>query len=653
MKENWHYRKQIGDAGLTKIPPRIKDLGEHSVRIFVREVIQNNLDAAINGEKVSLTIKVDEWDSVKIAEFFGFIGVDHIELLRRANKMADPGISPYLKACSQIINGKTERAILISVEERNCIGLIGPVRQTEKEKSHFDSLMRKVEDNGAKKETSNTGGTWGKGSSIFTYTSNLWTWFAYSKLSVPWQDINTNIEHKTRFIGRCMLAPFFEEEDNTSYLGDGWFCDIKQKIDAYPFLNEHADRFAKQLGIERNVENYGTSFYVPFFKPLYDSGVEIQSIQDIEKEFISQVMQNWFIPIYYEELEVIVKSEFNTLIINKEFIQSVQELKFKLQIIDWYDKGCPPDSRFLREEIEIELPKLKADFITDKNKFTKTKKKSKADFLIRIIDEEEIFIDNWKTVNKVALCRNRGMIVNDEELVPGSVFRTESILFGGLLARCETLLEARKHQDLFLAYSENPAHNTWCRDKKDYDKCYLERFEGQNPRPTFYINNIFIQIIKIFKKIFNEEAEDKENHVICSIFKKLAKLKSHGNSQGEQSIFAIRKLEELEIDLQGRYIFRRRIISNSEKSKIEILFSPYLSTLEGEINSDFDALDVPEFNEIDILDMGNNLLYSGNKANIILEPRQEIDIKIRTCSIDTNPYFKNIDPLIKISGKLI
>src|SRR5688572_9892920 len=106
MQDNWYYRKQQGDAGLNRKPPRLKDLGEHSVRIFVREVLQNNLDAAVQGKTVNVEIKLHEWKKKEVESFFTFVGADHIELLKKSATDPDPSVAPYLKECLEIINGK-------------------------------------------------------------------------------------------------------------------------------------------------------------------------------------------------------------------------------------------------------------------------------------------------------------------------------------------------------------------------------------------------------------------------------------------------------------------------------------------------------------------------------------------------------------------
>lgn len=649
----WYYRTQKGDAGLNRKPPRLKDLGEHSVRIFVREVIQNNLDASEDGKPVTIEISIKEWKQREIDSFFEFVGMPHINLLKKSASEPDPSVAPYLKNCIDVINGKKTSSFLITVEESGCIGLLGPVRESKNEKSHFDALMRKVENNEAKKETTNTGGTWGKGSSIFTYTSHLWTWFSYSTLSKPWFDPEKKIEHKKRFIGRCMLAPFFDEEKNESFLGDGWFCDTSHEIDAFPFINSKADDFAYRLGLKVRNDKPGTTFYIPFFNPQLESGVENVDIKDLKNEFAVQVMQNWFIPIYNELLTVKLTTDGETVTINKEYLYHTNQLKFKLQLLEWHKNGCPPDDkRLIKEQIEIEVPALSEGFINERTMFAKLRQKAKVDLIIRVLDEDEDFKDEWGTTNKVALCRNKGMVINDEGIFDSKTIRTESILLAGLMSRYELVEDKKKHIDLFLAYAENPAHNIWCRSSNDYDRCFLDRFEGKRPKPEASINHLFNEIYRVFKRLIEEDTEQKDNKDICTIFKKLARLKSRGDDPGGKALFFLRSLND-EIDPEGRYVFTKRVISNNEERNVEVMFKSYIDSLEGERDKDFDSLGIKEFSDLELINTSNKIIDEGVSPKILLEPHQEVVIKIRTCKIDKNPLFKNVEPFIKASAKLV
>lgn len=657
MSNKWYYRKQSGDAGLNRKPPRFKDLGEHTIRVFVREVIQNNLDAAIEGKPITVEITIQEWEKKEVKSFFEFVGEEHINLLKKSAIDPDPSIKPYLNNCVDILNGKISPSFLIIVEETNCIGLLGPVRETKKDKSHFDALMRKVENNEAKKETTNTGGTWGKGSSIFTYTSQLWSWFSYSQLSTSWLDTRINVEHKKRFMGRCMLAPFFDESNNSSYIGDGWFCDADKfnmngLEDGYPFVNNVADELADQLGLKKRTTP-GTTFYIPFFKPQFENGNDNIDLKSIQKEFVEQVMQNWFIPIFNGVLTVKITAGSKTIVINKDQLKIVDELRFKLQLLEWYGNDCPPDDkRFIREQIEIEVPALKDDFVNERTRFAKERQKAKLDLIIRVLDDDEDFSDQWKTINKVALCRNKGMIINDEPFLENKSLRTESILLGGLMAKYELVEDKKKHLDLFLAYSENPAHNTWCRTSNDYDRCFLDRFEGKRPKPESSINHLFNEIYRVFKKLIEEDVEQKENKDICTIFKKLAQLKSRGIDSASETLFFMRSLGD-DIDSEGRYIFTKKIISASKKDNIEVYFRSYIDSLEGEKDKDFEHLGIKDFSIIELINSNNDVITSSTNPKIQLSPGEEVILKIRTCKIDNNPYFKNVEPFIKTYAKKV
>lgn len=592
---------------------------------------------------------------MRYKHFFEFIGKEHIDLLKKSAEDPDPSVLPHLKDCIEIINSRKKTSFSVVVEESNCIGLLGPVRESKKEKSHFDALMRKVENNEAKKETTNTGGTWGKGSSIFTYTSHLWTWFSYSYLSTPWHDKRINIEHKRRLIGRCMLAPFFQEKTNESYLGDGWFCDTEKFYDnkledGYPFVNTQADELAEKLGLSRRTEP-GTTFFIPFFNAKLENGDREVTIDNLQKEFVEQILQNWYIPIFNELLTVQIVCENSDTLINKSYLGTIPELKFKLQLLDWYEKNCPPeDKRFIKEQIEIDVPALKDDFVNERTLFAKERQTAKIDLIIRVLDEDEDFDDNWETVNKIALCRNKGMLVDNEALFENKTLRTESILFGGVMSKYEVNADKKKHLDLFLAYSENPAHTTWCRAANDYDRCFLDKFERTRFKPEASIRHLFNEIYRVFKKLLEEDIEHKENKDICTIFKKLAKLRSKGSDSTGKPLFYMRSLSD-EVDTKGRFVYTKKIISASDENEIEVFFKSYIDSLEGEWDKNFDNLGIGDFSNIEILNENDGVIDDGTNPRLKLTPTEEVIIKIRTCSIDGNPFFKNVEPFIKAYAK--
>ncbi|MEJ0031556.1 MAG: hypothetical protein WDO15_14800 [Bacteroidota bacterium] len=650
MEIGWNYQQKKGNAGLGGRPPRLKDLGEHSIETFVRELIQNSLDAKLEASKpVEIVIKLEEWKRSQIQGFFEIIGKKHLDLFSESHRQAITEVKPKMADGIKLIEGKKTKTFSLTIEEHNCIGLTGSVKGAEG-KSNFSSLMRKTDDNEAKKELSNSGGTWGKGSSIFAYSSDLWMWFCYTALSEPNSE-DDGQQQTTRFIGRGMLSPYYSKTDDIGYFGDCWFC--KKNTDAFPLLNDDADLFAEVIGLSKRVRQPGTTFFIPFFNTF----LENPTSESATHEFYSQVLRNWFVPIYNNELIVtIFEGEKEHYRLNRDFLGNVEQLKFKLEILKWYNENCPPSEKFIKETYELEVPALKEDYRTTKNQFSWEKEKVKADLVIRVIDPEEDIADDWGTMNKVMLTRNRGMLIDHHLPFDLTSIRTESILFGGLQSKSELNENKRRHLDLFLGYSENPAHNKWCQTNKDYNSCFLDFFEGRRPAPEWYIKKIFDEVYKSFKKLFDKEQAPETSKDICSIFKKFAHLRISGESNKLSSLFSLRTPSNTTnptVDNDGRFIFKYLLKSTCNDGPISVTFKAYLNSWEGETDTEFDLLGVSDFKNIQLFDSAEKIISDGEKPSILLSTDEEKHIVIKTCKISGNPNFKNLDPLIKATAKLL
>lgn len=658
MKPYWDYTKIKSNKSLSRKPPRFKDLGAHDINIFVRELIQNCLDARFDEAlPVKIRIVIKEWGKSEIKNVLDLLGEEHIELLKKSYAEALPEVQVQMKDGYDIICGRKEKTYCLIIEERNCIGLTGS-EEGVNDKSHFNALLRQNDNNESKKELSNSGGTWGKGSSIFTFISKMWTWFCYTQLSVPWNDTDGNITHAKRFMGRCMIAPFYDKPTKESYLGDGWFC--KPDTDAFPYVNDDADEKAKTFGLDLRTES-GCTFLIPFLNPLIErsdnSYFDEPTIENVFSEFRKQTLINWFIPIYNKQLKVEIECKDQTISVDKDYLtKEVPELKFKIEILKWYQDDCPPHKNFIRETIEVDVPGLQKGFVNIFNRFASNKERIKLDLVIRVLSEDEDYENQWGTKNTVALTRNKGMIVTHYEeatrfLERSSDFRTESILFAGLLSQSENDVNKRKHLDLFLAYAENPPHNNWCSSDKDVS--YLEFFEGRRPDKT--VRDIYDRIYAAFKELFNEDKAQPTNKDICSIFKKLARLKTTGDEGAGKALYYMRTPDGVtnpEI-ISGRYNFEFKFVHSENVSEnVRVDFKSLIESLEGETDKDFDKLGIPDFENIELFDKSGNTIDTGNNPSILLRPGNPLTVRIRTCNIDSNSRFKNLMPIIKTTGKV-
>ena len=657
MKPYWDYTRIKSNKSLSRKPPRFKDLGTHDIKTFVRELIQNCLDARYDESlPVEIRMEIIEWGKEEINNFLALLGDEHIALLKKSYEEALPEVQVQMKEGYDILCGIKEKTFCLIVEEKNCVGLTGS-EEGVNDKSHFNALLRQNDNNESKKEElENSGGTWGKGSSIFTFISKMWTWFCYTKLSSPWNNVEESIIHNKRFMGRCMIAPFYDKANRESYQGDGWFC--KPNTQAFPYVNEDADDIAKSMGLELRNEP-GCTFLIPFLNPLCESIENDEpELQEVFSEFRNQVLQNWFIPIFNEQLKVIVHSQGQNIEIAKEYLEKeVHELKYKIAILNWCQDGCPPDKRFVRETIEVEVPGLQSSFINANNRFAKEKERIKLDLVIRVLTEDEDYENLWGTKNKVALARNKGMIVTNFDddlkfLEHSTDFSTESILFAGRLSQSEMDSQKRKHLDLYLGYSENPAHNKWCSSTADYAICYLNFFEGK--RPDKAVRDIYDRIRGAFLELFKDDKAHPTNKDICSIFKKLARLKTSGDEGTGKALYFMRTPDGItnpEI-IDGRYIYEFKFVhSESQLDNVRVDFNSFIESLEGETNKDFDNLGIPDFENIELFDKSGTEIDSGKSPSIVLAHGESLTVRIKTCHIDSNSRFKNLKPIIKTSGK--
>ncbi|MBA3648839.1 MAG: hypothetical protein H0W62_09880 [Chitinophagales bacterium] len=649
--KNIELKGQSGTAGSDNIPGRIKDLGEHNIALLIREDIQNKLDVPFDvREPVEVTYELSEMSKASVDRFIRRMGDEYFEnYFKKSYKN-----TKYQDAKELMQNGikllaRKKKWFSLQIIEKNCKGLVGDEKPLDDEKSNFNALMRII--NSSEKDSSVQGGTWGKGSSIYTFISGVWFFFAYSVLSQKWKSTTK------RFLGRGVFSPFYNNKEDFKYSGQSFYCRVENGTasDALPFVNDDADREADlfELNSRENSE-YGTTLFIPGFCPV----IEDYSLEGMIQEFRDEILKNWFIPIFHNRLKCQITTSGETITIDRNYLFNVPELKYKLKLLQWRDDGYPESEGFKMEKISIDLPKLSDAYRSEKNQSAWHNKTSVAiDLAVRILNKEEFkdFKDTWKTSDTVALARNNGMIVSYyqgealTELVNDQV-KTESILFAGVLSRTEKNQQAREHMDLFLAYSENPAHNTWCSTKEEISICHLERFDLKNP--TNRVRQIKNKILEGLKKIFIKTEPIPPNKDICKMFKLLGGLKTKGDTPISKAKYQANILESY-FDDHDRYVVKMKLISKW-RDELALSFQSALNTLEGEEKVSFELLQIlriPEFAHLQIFNENFLLIEEGSSPSITILPEETKEIIIRTCSIQNRSEYKNLSPLIKLSEK--
>ena len=182
------------------------------------------------------------------------------------------------------------------------------------------------------------------------------------------------------------------------------------------------------------------------------------SAETILMQLKHEIIKRWFVPIYNEQLKCYIRitDGDDEVSIEKKDLDTIPELHHKIEILDWYNNGVDDgDKRFKREKIEVKLPVLtkfqlkKAAKIYGK-KIGYRQNKVNLDLVVRVLSEDEASFDGFLdeegigTVNRVALVRNKGMIVNhypyqgrykQDFISLASERKFEAILFAGLMAK--------------------------------------------------------------------------------------------------------------------------------------------------------------------------------------------------------------------------
>lgn len=668
------YKISPGTAGNSDIPQRFDDLPSHNIEVFQSENIQNILDAKSAMKNfVEIHYEITKLDNTKVVNLKQLLGrIFFDKLMNSFDKCEAQDIEAQVERVKLAMKNE-DKWYALTITEKNTTGLLGDETGEEKG-SNYHALMRHT--NKSEKEGV-SGGTFGKGSSVYTYSSGLWIWFAYSVLEIAWND------SKVRFIGRGMIAPFIDRKGNQSFDGPLWYARPENESEyinmhpqqGLPYVNEAAHEEAEKFGLSKREENEpGTTYLIPVFWPDGISAEEMSS-DTILMHLKREIIKRWFVPIYNNQLKCYIKitNKDSKVSIEKKDLDTIPELQHKLEILEWYNDGADEsDKRFKRENIEVKLPlltesqQIKVAEIYGR-KIGHRSNKVRLDLVVRVLAEDDASFNGFSdeegigTVNRVALVRNKGMIVNHypyhskykQDFITAGERKFEAVLFAGKMCRILHTEEEINQLEMFLSFAENPAHNEWIHSAMDLNRCNLKRFEERpTPYPVSRISAIFNRIYGIIAEFFPKDDKPPVKKEICSFWKKLYKLPSVGDRGGGEAGFSYETLQE-GFDNEGRYSWKLKLTSLNSEKKVKLAFDHYLNSLEGPIkkSEEFFNLGVPEFEELHISENGETVEEVVLEYNNVIQAGIPREIEIKTCKITGNHMFKNMDPVLEIKDK--
>jgi hypothetical protein len=267
MEWDFYKRGSSGDAS-SSITSRIAIEGDRSIsalEIFVREVLQNALDAARGGDScVNVDFRFHHLEGDRKKQFLQGIGwKDLSQHIGAANKLRQTRKETVLFAWPDELRNRN--ITVLEIADRGTIGLVGRDRITalseeargqDDQPNAYVALAR--DDARREKARLGAGGTYGLGKAALWAASSIQTVFFFSRLATPWN----GTEH--RLAGQSRLTEHYLEDGPYRGLGyagqvKGGWCQPICNQDACTWMQEHG------FGARDTTRDAGTTILIPFW----------------------------------------------------------------------------------------------------------------------------------------------------------------------------------------------------------------------------------------------------------------------------------------------------------------------------------------------------------------------------------------------------
>ena len=292
MKPAWHF---------SKVNPRFKNreatqgeffANDTELRAFVREAVQNSLDARRPGFNGPVSIRI-------------FVSGDKSSLSPDTAKRYFKGGWDHFQAEGNGLReapGRGEPCRFITYEDSGTTGLTGDIDQYHEVtdvRNPFYYFFR-AEGQSNKLETGR--GRWGLGKFVFPRSSRIRSFFA----------VTVRHDDGLRLlVGQSILRS--HHVDDKSYTPDGWFGEKPDKNEASLPVDDQdfIDQFEEDFCLER-LRDPGLSIVVPFCDDSWTPN-----------EVLEHVLQDYFYPILREELIVTVEDAESQTILNAQTLPEI------------------------------------------------------------------------------------------------------------------------------------------------------------------------------------------------------------------------------------------------------------------------------------------------------------------------------------------
>lgn len=445
---DWEFQRRplAGDNDAAS-KSRIIIEGDHTItplEIFVREVLQNSLDARCQEQKVRVRFKLHSISNPgPRTNFLTALGWSKLrERVGAANRIRLAREEPAEFGDPQSLENSVLKVLEIS--EAGTIGLVGPEAiRTENEERRLPGEPPKAyialtrDDARREKQGLGSGGTYGLGKAVLWSASQIQTVVFFSRLAIP----HGNTTH--RAAAQARLGPHFLSTHPYRGLGYGGDTDDEW---CRPICNDQAQSLATRMGVARreNETDSGTTILIPFWsEPPSD---EDENLATHAK--ITRYAARYFWPAIVDgRLEVTAENEDGQTQDADEHLTHYQPF---ISLYQRCQSGQRGSSDVAPEKVAVTVP---AGPPPHRGRPTQTFAKVAMAFVARDGEVREDFS------RKVACIRGQGMVVGYAKMTGNTLVRPfVGIALGG---RAADTSDNGVRGDVLLGFSEYVTHTRW------------------------------------------------------------------------------------------------------------------------------------------------------------------------------------------------
>jgi hypothetical protein len=255
----WLFERhaQMGGANADAFRNTLAGQGLEEEHLFIREAIQNSVDAALaDGTRVNVRLVDRRLTGVDLDSFLSALRLDAAGNGPRSRRGVLGTSEQPERGIDDVLRGGLR---VLCIEDHGTVGLTGGERVSRPSRDdRFRNLC--LELGSTPPPEAGRGGTFGYGKSVYWVASKLWTVVLYSRFTPAHQDTDARLMGVSWF--RAHTHPEGSDAEENQFTGRAWLGEVDGD-EARPLRGDEAHEFASRLGIApRDEGDTGTSILI-------------------------------------------------------------------------------------------------------------------------------------------------------------------------------------------------------------------------------------------------------------------------------------------------------------------------------------------------------------------------------------------------------